>query len=117
MEKFPGSRPNKIENEAEKIPSRESVLAAMETYVGEGATISKELSDDKGLYLLEMETTGENEGDVTRYEYVRKGKHASGHDYSGIDTKITVVYYENDIAVFADQIAKLDVETGEWKSL
>jgi hypothetical protein len=91
MEKFPGSKSPKIEGFSEKILSKEDVLTALEKYVGESPVV-RELSDEKGLYLLEKHKTGENPGETTEYQYLRKGNHTNGvHQF--LRTVITVVFY------------------------
>ncbi len=97
-----------------KILSREEVLKAISEHV-EGYTLSRELSDEKGVYLREVEVAGEKEGEVTEYQYMRKGRH-SNHNESD-QTAISVIYYRDGVPVGGERIAVFSEETGEWRKL
>jgi hypothetical protein len=114
MEKLPGSSPNKAEESPERILSSEEVLAAISEHA-EGYTLSRELSDEKGVYLREVEVAGDKEGEVTEYQYMRKGTHAN-HNESD-QTAISVIYYQDGVPVGGQRIATFNDETGEWKRL
>lgn len=79
----------------------------------EKAVVVRELSDEQGLYFLEAEVKGEKLGEITRYEYCRKGHFPDGNKSTG--TVIHVVFYEGDTAVGGHNIADFNSETGEWK--
>ena len=79
----------------------------------ENTTFIRELSDEQGLYLLEVKIEGENPGETIQYEYMRKGRFPDGNQSSG--TVIHKVYYENGIPIGGHDVANYDSETGEWK--
>jgi len=114
MEKIPGPKLNKTEEAPERILSSEEVLEALSEHA-EGYTLGRELSDEKGVYLREIEIKGEKEGEVTEYQYMRKGRHAN-HNESD-KTAISVIYYEDGMPVGGERIATFNEETGEWVRL
>lgn len=105
---------NQFEGKAEKIPTREEVLEIIKGFA-EQTQFVRELSDDKGLYLLENSMQGKNEGETIQYEYIRKGRFPN-HNESSV-TSIEVVYYENGIPYDGNTIATFDEEDGLWKKL
>lgn len=90
------------------------MLDALSHYA-EGYTLGRELSDEKGVYLREVELKGEKEGETTEYQYMRKGTH--GNQNASAETMISVIYYEDGVPVGGDRVAVLDEMTGEWKKL
>lgn len=110
MEKFPSNTP---ERSPEKILSSQEVLEILSQYA-EGYTDGRELSDDKGVYLREVEVPGEKDGEVTEYQYMRKGSH--GRNQSDV-TAISTIYYQDGIPVGGERIAVFSEETGEWTKL
>lgn len=101
-----------IENR-ESVPTPEEVESVFRELVGEEKTynITKRLEDDKGLYCLEVEVSGEN-GAVMEYGYMRKGRF--GRNQSSA-TEITVTYYENGVPISGTTVATcID---GNWKIL
>ena len=114
MEKFPVAPTDKNEGTSEKILSSEEVLKAISEHA-EGYTLSRELSDDQGVYLREVEVKGEKEGEVTEYQYMRKGRHPN-HNESD-KTAISAIYYENGVPVGGELLAVFNDETGEWRKL
>lgn len=112
MENFPSAHPNKVEESPEKILSSEEILAVFSEF-SEGYTVTRELSDEKGIHFMEAQVPGEKEGEVTEYQYLRKGE---GRNYH-LSTVIHVVFYEDGIPVSSDMLATLNEETGEWEKL
>lgn len=88
-------KPPTLENAPEKFPSPEEVISYIREIIGEDReyTVERELSDEKGLYLLEIRTL-DGEGDTAEYSYMREGSHKEG---SATHTRIDVVYYVDDI--------------------
>ncbi|MEK7511330.1 MAG: hypothetical protein AAB582_03775 [Patescibacteria group bacterium] len=111
MEKFPSTPTNKAEELPEKVLSSEEILEAISTHV-EGYTPGRELSDERGTYLQEVEVRGEKEGEVTEYQYMRKGKH--GNNNESDVTAISVIYYQDGIPVGGERIAVFNDRTGAW---
>ncbi|HEU0048139.1 MAG TPA: hypothetical protein VFQ43_11100 [Nitrososphaera sp.] len=111
MEKFPSQpKPKQESKEARTVLSREEVLKAIEQHV-EGYTIERELSDAKGLYLLEARVVGEKPGKVTEYRYHRQGEAGKS-----TQTVIYVTYYENDIPVGGATVANYNEKTRAWET-
>ncbi len=104
-------RPTNIpERSPEKILSSEEVLQALSLYA-EGYTLGRELSDEKGVYLREVEVKGEREGEMTEYLYMRKGSY--GMNQSDV-TAISVTYYQDGMPVGGERVAVFNEETSEW---
>lgn len=112
MERFPEKGSGKVESSSERILSKEMVVQALERYAGKDTVPVCELSDEKGLYLLEVEKPGEAAGETTQYYYIRKGRHGNHNESS--ETKIAVTYYQDETPISGHDIATLDEETGEW---
>jgi len=96
----------------EFIPTPQDVaLVFKELIAGEyKETLRRE--DEKGLYLLEVEIPGEQEGEVTEYAYTRKGRYKEGQIS---ETEIHVVYYKDGEMVSGTIVAKY--VDGKWKKL
>lgn len=109
MEKFPGSSPEK---KAERVLTSGEVLEAISERA-EGFILSRELSDEQGVYLLEVEIKGENEGEVTEYQYMRKGVHPN-HNESDV-TAISRIDYKDGVPIGGERVAVFDEKTGEWR--
>jgi len=103
-----------IEQGNERFPTREDILAQIRSRC-EGVEIHQELSDADGLYFLETRKQGEKPNEFTEYTYVRKGNFPNG--LRTADTAIVVCHCVDDVAQFADVVAKYDSETGEWTAL
>jgi hypothetical protein len=114
MEKFPSPTSGNIEKKSEKILTSAEILEAISQHA-EGFTLSRELSDEKGVYLREVEVKGEKEGEVTEYQYMRKGIH-SNHNESEV-TAISRIYYQDGMPIGGDKVAILNEETGEWEKV
>jgi hypothetical protein len=114
MERFPGSDSNKAEESSERILSSEEVTKALSEYV-EGYTLTKERSDEQGVYLREVEVKGEKEGEVTEYQYIRKGYYPN--NIGSLETRINVIYFQDGVPIRGDSIAVFNDETGEWRKL
>ncbi len=104
---------NFTERGPERILSKEEVLNAIRRYA-ENVELVRELSDQQGLYLLEVKVVSEHEkeGETTQLEYVRKGRFPN--TITSSDTSIHKVYYKGDMPVGGDKVAAFNNETGEW---
>ncbi len=105
---------NPIEKGPERIPTKEEVMEAIGLFA-ENTTLVRELSDEGGLYLLEAKVEGENPGEITQYEYMRKGRFPNQNQAS--ETAIHKVYYENDMAIGGDKVAVYNSERGVWEEV
>ena len=101
---------SKIEQGNERIPPREDVVAQIRKCC-EGAQVFRELSDERGLYLLEAGEPGESSGESTHYEYHRVGTFGKN---SYAVTLIEKIYFVDNIPRGGDIIAEYDHGTGEW---
>lgn len=101
---------NKKEQGIEGIPSRENIIAQIQKH-HKGATVLRELSDGKGIYLLEVSESGEKAGESTLYLYQRIGNFGKN---AAAKTVIEKIYFKNDIPYGGDIIAEYDEATGEW---
>lgn len=102
---------NPIEKGPERILSKEEVMEVISRYA-ENAEMVRELSDEQGLYLLEVKVPGEKEGETTQYEYMRKGRFPNHNEAS--ETALHKVYYDGEMPVGGDKVAIYNPETGEW---
>lgn len=114
MERAP--TPNQVAHERapERILTSEQVIEALSQYA-EGFTLGRELSDEKGVYLREVEVAGDKEGETTEYQYMRKGNH--GRNQSSLETLIWAYYYQDGIPIHGEKIAVLNEVTGEWQKI
>ncbi len=114
MKKSPfESRPQSLKDLAEKILTifpREEILEAMSQYT-EGYSVTRELSDEKGIYLLEVEGPADQEGVVTEYQYKRRNN--SPHN-GAVQTVINRVYYQDGVPIGGEPVAHFDEIEGRW---
>jgi hypothetical protein len=103
---------NRQENSAERIPSREEVISEIGKHC-ENPIVTRELSDEMGVYLLEMEVPGDKPGETTLYIYQRKGEFPNGSKAE--ETIINVAYLEDGVPVGGQSVAEYDPETEAWK--
>lgn len=96
----------------EIIPTREQVLEIVAQFA-EKYEISRELSNEQGLYLLEAVVENEK-GEKEEYLYLRKGDFGKN---KSAKTEIHAVYYDGDMPVGGDLIASLNEETGQWENI
>lgn len=105
-------REDNPESEHEDIPTPEEVHSVFRELIGKEYSEKRKLEDEKGLYILEVEATGNSEGEVNQYAYMRKGHYPEG----GITvTEIHVTYYVNGAPVSGTSAARY--VDGEWKIL
>lgn len=96
------------ENGVEKIPREREVLNIIEKIIGNDYEVLRNLEDEKGLYLLEVQTTDES-GDLVQYNYQREGAYKEG---KSLDTIIDVVFFSDGIPVGGHTVAKY--KEGTW---
>lgn len=102
---------NQIEQGQERIPTKEEILEIIKRFK-ENTELVRELSDEKGLFLLETKIEGNKPAEVTQYEYMRQGRFP-GYGQSS-ETAIHVVYYEGEIPTNGHKVAVYNPESGEW---
>ncbi len=112
--------PTNPEGSQEKILSKQEVLEALLPYISNvsGAeiletSITRELSDGDGLYLLEVARPGAKEGEVDEYRYMRAGTFGRN---STDTTHLAVVNYDSDgMPVGGYVFSELNEKTKEWE--
>lgn len=114
MEQIPGANTNSVEKSPERILTSEEILEALSQYA-EGFTLGRELSDDKGVYLREVSVAGAVEGEVTEYQYMRRGAHPNRNQMD--QTALHVIYYQDGEPVGSERLAIYSEEAAEWKKL
>lgn len=116
---------NYIEKGPERMPSKEEVLEVISRHIEKNVSqmekvskmeLTKELSDEQGLYLLEakVEVAGKS-GEFIEYLYMRKGVFPDGN--STEKTTINVLYYADEIPVTGWNIAECASDTGELEDV
>lgn len=106
--------PNQFEKGPERIPTKAEVLEVISRYA-ENPTLVRELSDERGLTLLEVQVKENVPGDTTEYLYIRKGV-LSDSTAAG-DTQIHIVRSVSGIPRGGNPIATYKSETGEWEEI
>ncbi|MDQ5901673.1 MAG: hypothetical protein QG580_388 [Patescibacteria group bacterium] len=98
----------------EKFPTKEEILNFLSSVL-ENPKISREEKDDRGLYLLDVKSSPNENGEINSYEYLRKGRF-DNISSGAIETKIVLVVYGRDgIPVGGDDYAIFDEVTGKFK--
>jgi len=94
----------------EKVHSKDEVIAVLNSQLeGKPYKIERELSDEKGLYLLDI-VIPEEDGS-TEYSYRRKGVYPKGEAMISV---IHVAFYDKDgFPIGGSSVAKW--KNGEWK--
>lgn len=103
---------NFAEKTPERIPDRVEILEVISRFC-ENPTVVRELSDDLGIYLLEVSVSGENPSETINYEYRRKGVFPNHNEST--ETVIHKVYYENGTPVGGENVA--DLKNGNWENV
>ena len=106
--------PNQFETAPEKIPTKDEVLEVIARFA-ENSTFVRELSDARGIYLLETKIEGKEPGEIIQYEYMRKGRHGNNNESS--ETAIHRMYYQDEMPVGGDKIAVYRPDTSSWEEI
>jgi hypothetical protein len=101
------------EKTLEYLPAKEEVLLEIAKYC-ENPTVKRELSDERGLYLLEVEIPGDKPGETTEYIYQRKGKAPNGT--APLETVIDITYFVDGVPLGGHSVAEYDTKANTWKS-
>ena len=105
---------NNFEAGPEQIPTREEVVGVIERFA-ENSIFVRELSDEQGLYLLEVEVGGDKPGETIGYEYIRQGQFSN--NVGSTETVIHIVYYEDGVPVGGHNIANYNSGTRMWEDV
>ena len=103
---------NPFENKVEQIPTLEEVYLVFKELTDKECKEIRKREDEKGVYLLEVTTPGDLEGEVVEYAYMRKGQYQEGESSA---TEIHVTHYDGDMPVSGTSAARFI--NGEWKIL
>lgn len=103
------------ESHAEKIHTKEEVLAVITPHIEGPHTIARELRDEKGLYLLEVNVEGAASGEIVEYGYMRKGRHGNNNEAS--EDRIDITYYQNGIPISGESFAHFNTESRAWEKI
>lgn len=99
-----------FEKGPERVLSKEEVMKELLVYA-ENGEIVKELSDEKGLYMLYIEIKGEKPGETIQYEYDRKGVYPNNRL---LKTSIELVYYRDGMPIGGETVTVYDPDTNQW---
>ena len=108
-----GPGPSRQEKSVETIHTKEAVLLEIAKHC-ENPTVKRELSDEKGVYLLEVEIAGEKPGETIEYIYHRKGSFPN-QNTSPIDV-IEVLYSTDGIPHTGYTVAEYNPESKTWEN-
>ena len=103
---------NKFERGFERIPTKEEILEIIGRH-SENYIVERELSDEQGIYLLEVSVQDPKTGNRTEYCYVRKGRYAGNCEAS--ETEIHAIFYDGDTPKSGVKISTFITESGQWK--
>ncbi len=99
-----------FENTPERILTKDEVMKIISRFV-ENPTIVSELSNEQGLYSLEVKNQSDEKGEKI-YQYMRKGQF--GNQNRSTATVIHVVLYKDGEACTCYDTVNYNPETGEW---
>lgn len=100
------------EKSIEHIPTKEEVLLEIAKHC-ENPTVKRELSDEKGVYLLEVEIPGAKPGETTEYIYQRKGEFPNGS--KAMADVLNVTYFEDGMPVGGESVSTYNPDTKKWE--
>ena len=103
--------PGEQESIQERICTREEIVEKI-TSRCENPEVIRELSDEQGIYLLEVRSKGEDPNEGNLYLYKRRKEYTAGNEAP--ETCLEVVYYSGGDPCGGDTLASLNPETGEW---
>ena len=101
-----------IEQIPERIPTKAEVTEVISRFA-ENPDFIRELSDEQGLYLLEMKVEGKKPGETIEYQYIRKGEFPNKVASSA--TEIHILYCQDGVPSSSNLVAVYKSETGEWE--
>lgn len=112
------------EGATERIPTKDEAVSFLTNSLeGVPLTLQREISDEKGLLLLEMKREGDTPGETIEYNYIRKGKHkiisedGIGREVGARANNIEVTYYQDGMPVHGTTFALYDESSGTWNLL
>jgi hypothetical protein len=105
---------NPFEKPPEMIPNKEQVLEVISRFA-ENFTLVRELSDELGPYLIEVNVKDKESGDLIEYLYVRKGRFPN--KVGTTETTIQITMYDGEMPVSGSTAANYDESTGQWTEI
>jgi hypothetical protein len=119
MEEPPKNKKENKEGGVEKFPTKEEIISFIDSIPGlKNPQLVNELSDEKGLYSLNILCEGDNTGETILCEYTRRrtSRLISENDRIGSQaTKVDLVYYQNGQIYDGVEYAEYNEQTGDWK--
>lgn len=107
---------NNIEKIPERILTKDEVMREISRYA-ENPEIVRILTDEHDqIYLIEAKISETNPGEITQYEYMRKGRFANGA-HQASETAIHLMYYKNGVAAGGHKVTVYRPKTGEWEEV
>lgn len=105
------------ENIVEKMPTKEEIVAIVESVTGlRNPKITREESDENGLLILDIETLGDGPGEIKSYEYVRKVAYNEEIGHGASESRISITYYdERGIPFTGHNFAMYHPDKDEWQ--
>lgn len=97
-------------NRAETFPSKEKIVAVIESFIEKKGTIVRKKEDERGVISLVYQVMEGGTGDFTEYVYERKGTHPFSK------TAIFIDYYSDGMPVGGDVLAEF-TEDGEIRKI
>jgi hypothetical protein len=97
--------------ESAEFLSRDAILAKLSEVAGAPFEVTRERSDGKGVYLIDVKVGGETEGTYSEYSFRRAGKFP---EHETASTDIQSAHYEDDVPVGGETLATYDAERKSW---
>ena len=106
MERMPTN-----ENKSETFPTKEKVVATIESCIEKRGTVVRMKEDEQGVVSLVYQVMEGGTGEFTEYSYDRKGTHPADSK-----TAIFIDYYSDGIPIGGDVLAEF-TEDGEIRKI
>lgn len=106
---------NNIETNPERVFTKEAVIELVDSLAAqthaEKPQILRELSDENGLYLLELRIETKIHGYTLEFEYMRKGRYGRNQASA---TALHLMLYVDGVPQTGDRIAEYNAEADIW---
>ncbi|MFA5126455.1 MAG: hypothetical protein WC465_00440 [Patescibacteria group bacterium] len=103
---------NPFEESSEQIPTPEEILEILERVINREFIEVGRYEDERGIYRLDVQTPGDEEGEMVEYIYTRMGRYPQSQS---TNTEISIAYYKDGIPFFGTIVARYI--GGSWKIL
>jgi hypothetical protein len=103
--------PTSFEQEKEKIPTIGEINSLVDLFANKKEVKQKKVHEDgQGIYLAEFTVAGDIGGEMTEFNYMRKGHHEKG---GTMVTSLEAVYFDKDGIPFCSDTLANHIN-GEW---